>query len=514
MKNNIDNSIKIHSRLVFLSLLAVAFASFFIALRYFNTPTVSSGAMFNSGVDVLGAFVCAMLYFGCGNDSLDSSDESTKWFKCLILFTSLSFLNNTVLWYFTGSETYGRYCLLLYSITKWFDFSLVLFFYLYVRSTLEFRDSVLVRWLNRAISLLLIPMAVLILVNLFAPVCFSVDELGIFRKESLYWLVDLYLIIVAPLTAFLILHCDASRRQKTVAFSFIFIPIVHYIATGGVQGYSTQYGSVLISMILMYCILFGDRSKRLTATQTELKTATLIQEAMLPNIFPAYPDRPEFDLYASMDAAKAVGGDFYDFFLIDDDHLCIVIADVSGKGVPAALFMMVSKVILQSCAMLGKSSAEILNKANEAICSNNETNMFVTVWVGILEISTGIITAANAGHEYPILMKDGEFSVLKGRHGLVIGGMEGVVYKDYQIKLEPGDKLFLYTDGVPEATNKDLKMFGMDRMLDVLNDNRSASSTEILVKMKEALDGFANGADQFDDITMLCIGYNGPDAVQ
>ena len=513
MENKINSINTIRSRLGFLGLLAVSFANFFIALSYFSSTTVSSGAMFNAGVDVLGAFVCAMLYFGCEGDNLDSSDESTKWFRCLILFTSLSFLNNIVLWYLTGNETYGKYCLLLYSITKWFDFSLVLFFYLYVRATLEFKDSVLVRWLNRAISLLLIPMAVLILVNLFVPVCFKVDELGSFTKGSFYWLIDLYLMIVAPLTSFLILHCDVSKRQKAVAFSFIFIPIVHYIATGGVQGYATQYGSVLISLILMYCILFGDRSRKLASTQTELRTATLIQDAMLPNIFPAFPDRPEFDLYASMDTAKEVGGDFYDFFLIDNDHLCMVIADVSGKGVPAALFMMVSKVILQSCAMLGQSSADILNKANEAICSNNETNMFVTVWVGILEISTGTITAANAGHEYPVLMKDGEFKVLKGRHGLVIGAMDGVVYKDYQIKLEPGDKLFLYTDGVPEATNKDLKMFGMDRMLTVLNSNKDASSTVILGKMKEALDEFVSGADRFDDITMMCIGYNGADHV-
>lgn len=509
----IDNRKTTLSRLGFGAMLAVGFVNFFLALRFFVSPSVSSGAMFNCGVDVLGAFVCAMLYFGCMGDNLESNDETSTWFRCLILFTGFSFLNNEVLWYLTGNEVYGKYCLLLYSVAKWFDFSLVLFFYLYTRATLDFEDSVLVRWLDRAISMLLIPMAALILLNLFVPVCFSVDELGAFKKETFYWLVDLYLIIVTPLTMFLLLHCNASRRQKAVAFSFIIIPIVHYVATGGVQGYATQYGSVLISLILMYCIIFGERSQKLASTQTELNTATAIQEAMLPTIFPAYPERPEFDLYASMDAAKEVGGDFYDFFLIDDDHLCMVIADVSGKGVPAALFMMVSKVILQSCAMLGQSSADILNRANEAICSNNETNMFVTVWVGILEISTGTITAANAGHEYPVLMKDGEFKVLKGRHGLVIGGMEGVVYKDYEIKLESGDKLFLYTDGVPEATDNDLKMFGMDRMLEVLNENKDASSTEILGKMKEAINDFVNGADRFDDITMLCIGYKGTGAV-
>ena len=148
---------------------------------------------------------------------------------------------------------------------------------------------------------------------------------------------------------------------------------------------------------------------------------------MLPHIFPPFPNRKEFDLYASMDPAKEVGGDFYDFFLIDDDHLGIVMADVSGKGIPAALFMMVSKVILQSCAMLGRSAGEILTKTNEAICSNNQAGMFVTVWVGILEISTGKLTAANAGHEYPALRRaNGSFELFRDKHGFVIGGMPGM----------------------------------------------------------------------------------------
>ena len=186
---------------------------------------------------------------------------------------------------------------------------------------------------------------------------------------------------------------------------------------------------------------------------TELALATRIQADMLPNIFPAFPDRTDFDIYATMDPAKEVGGDFYDFFLIDDDHLCMVMADVSGKGVPAALFMMASKIILRNNAMMGKSPAKILGPTN-AICSNNQEEMFVTVWLGILEISTGKLTAANAGHEYPVMKRpDGRFELLKDKHGFVVGGMEGVKYKDYELQLEPGAKLFLYTDGVPEATD-------------------------------------------------------------
>ena len=243
---------------------------------------------------------------------------------------------------------------------------------------------------------------------------------------------------------------------------------------------------------------------------TELSLATRIQAAMLPPIFPPFPGRPEFDIYATMEPARKVGGDFYDFFLVDDDHLCMVMADVSGKGVPAALFMMVSKIILQSCAMLGKSAAEILTKTNEAICSNNQEEMFVTVWVGILEISTGTLTAANAGHEYPVLKKpDGTFELIKDRHGLVIGGMEGTRYREYQLQMEPGAKLFLYTDGVAEATDAQNQLFGTDRMIEALRRAEDGTPEEILQSVDHAVKEFVGDAPQFDDLTMLCIHYIG-----
>ena len=244
---------------------------------------------------------------------------------------------------------------------------------------------------------------------------------------------------------------------------------------------------------------------------TELNMANQIQSSMLPHIFPAFPTRSEFDIYASMDPAKEVGGDFYDFFLIDDDHLCMVIADVSGKGVPAALFMMVSKAMLKNNALSGRSPGEILALTNDTICSNNKMQMFVTVWLGILEISTGRITAANAGHEYPAVLQDGCFSLLHDKHGFIIGGMEGMKYKEYEIQLHPGDKLFLYTDGVPEATDSENKMFGPDRMLTALQKAKDAEPDRILEAVREAVEGFVRDAEQFDDLTMLCVEYKGPE---
>ena len=257
-----------------------------------------------------------------------------------------------------------------------------------------------------------------------------------------------------------------------------------------------------------------EKVMRITAEKerisTELNMAARIQASMLPHSFPPFPDRKEFDLYASMDPAKEVGGDFYDFFLIDNDHLCLVMADVSGKGVPAALFMMVSKVILQSCAMLGRSAGEILTKMNEAICSNNQVEMFITVWVGILDISTGRLTAANAGHEYPALMRaEGDYELFKDKHGFVIGGMAGIEYKEYELQMNPGDKLFLYTDGVPEATDRDGALFGTARMLNALNEMKDGSPEQVLKYVRRAVDGFVKEAEQFDDLTMLCLEYKG-----
>ncbi len=240
----------------------------------------------------------------------------------------------------------------------------------------------------------------------------------------------------------------------------------------------------------------------------ELSLAARIQSDSLPNVFPAFPDRKEFDIFASMTPAKEVGGDFYDFFLIDDDHLCLLIADVSGKGIPAALFMMSAKSIFSNNAMKSKSPAEILANSNNEICMRNTEDMFITVWLGILEISTGRLLAANAGHEYPILRgKDGLFRLLNDNHGPVIGGFEGLRFTDYELKLESGSKLFLYTDGVPEATDVSSHMFGEKRLVDALNVDPEATPEVLLGNVRDAVDGFMKDAEQFDDLTMLCLEY-------
>ncbi|WP_297212036.1 ATP-binding SpoIIE family protein phosphatase [uncultured Flavonifractor sp.] len=238
----------------------------------------------------------------------------------------------------------------------------------------------------------------------------------------------------------------------------------------------------------------------------ELDVARNIQASMLPCIFPPFPQREEFSIFAAMDPAKEVGGDFYDFFLVDDDHLALVMADVSGKGVPAAMFMVIAKTLLKNAAQTGMSPKAVLEKVNDQLCENNDAEMFVTVWLGILEISTGRLICANAGHEYPAIRRaGGEFELFRDRHGFVLAGMEHARYREYELDLSGGDMLFVYTDGVAEATDSQEQLYGTDRMLAALNRCRNVGCEELLRDVRADIDAFVGEAPQFDDITMLAL---------
>ena len=263
--------------------------------------------------------------------------------------------------------------------------------------------------------------------------------------------------------------------------------------------------------------LYTENLKTVTAEKerigAELNVATQIQADMLPRIFPAFPQNKEFDLYASMTPAKEVGGDFYDFFLLDDDHLALVIADVSGKGVPAALFMVISKTLIKNRAMQGGTPAQILADVNNQLCEGNDSDMFVTCWLGILDLNTGVMTAASAGHEFPAICgPDRKFELLHDKHGFVLAGMEGARYRDYEIKLAKGGSIFVYTDGVPEATNSSGEMFGADRMLESLNRRADEKPDVFIQEVGSAALAFTGEAPQFDDITMVALTWNGKDS--
>ena len=241
----------------------------------------------------------------------------------------------------------------------------------------------------------------------------------------------------------------------------------------------------------------------------DLEIAKQIQQSALPSVFPPYPNRKDFSIYASMNAAKEVGGDFYDFYLVDENHLAFVVADVSGKGIPGAMFMMTSKTLIKSFAESGLPVHEVLTNVNTQLCQNNEAGMFVTAWMGILDLQTGLIKFANAGHNPPLVKhKDGSYEFLKGKVNFVLAGMDMVKYKEQELQLQPGDEIYLYTDGVTEAHNSNNELFGENRLLESLNSTKGMSVEDICKKVKEDVDAFVCDAEQFDDITMLCVQLN------
>ena len=241
----------------------------------------------------------------------------------------------------------------------------------------------------------------------------------------------------------------------------------------------------------------------------DLEIAKQIQQSALPSVFPPYPNRKDFSIYASMNTAKEVGGDFYDFYLVDENHLAFVVADVSGKGIPGAMFMMTSKTLIKSFAESGLPVHEVLTNVNTQLCQNNEAGMFVTAWMGILDLQTGLIKFANAGHNPPLVKhKDGSYEFLKGKVNFVLAGMDMVKYKEQELQLQPGDEIYLYTDGVTEAHNSNNELFGENRLLESLNSTKGMSVEDICKKVKEDVDAFVCDAEQFDDITMLCVQLN------
>ncbi len=280
---------------------------------------------------------------------------------------------------------------------------------------------------------------------------------------------------------------------------------------------------ILFTMIAIICTMIAERGRMAVFAQkaetektqrlaTELTLASDIQTNVLPNIFPVFPERKEISLHASMVAAKEVGGDFYDFFFVDDDHLALVMADVSGKGVPAALFMMVARTLIKNRTMLGGSPSEILRDVNNHLCEGNVAELFVTVWLGILELSTGKGVSANAGHEHPVLRRQGdEYALVVYRHSPAVAAMEDMEFREHTFEMQPGDSLFVYTDGVAEATDKNEELFGTDRMLDALNRDPDATPEQVLQNVIDGINDFVQGAEQFDDITMLALKYYGPE---
>ena len=457
--------------------------------------------LFDCGVDTIGALISAGLYYGC----MRQVGDGTRAFKTLNVFVSASFVVNFLLYFTMGAPGEEVYTFLFVLLSKLFDLAMIYFFYQYVRNTLGFEGK-LARLAEKAIPILLALECLVILSNLFCPTTFLVDEAGVYQATDASVLEDVALIVVSVATTILIIRCKRPLNQKVAGLTFILLPLLNYAMVGGTFGNASQYGMILVSLIIMYYIIFNDKSSKLAATQSELNMATEIQVNALPLISPEFTDGEEFELYASMNPAKEVGGDFYDFFMIDKDHLCVLIADVSGKGVPAALFMMTAKTMIKDYALTKDSTSATFTAVNARLCENNKAGMFATAWIGILDLRTRTLQYTNAGHNYPILIrKDQPCEELKKVHGLFLAGMEFTRYKQGELRLEPGDRLLLYTDGVVEAHDKTNGLYGMERLEAVLDGARDQTGEQTLGRIFDDVNEYAAGVPQFDDITMVVL---------
>lgn len=373
----------------------------------------------------------------------------------------------------------------------------------------------------------IIPITAFALICISTPwthLVFKMTETGKVQEMVLFGtLFDglLYFYVFSPIImAIYFLTIGKKRRPENgeiPASMFVFcimIPILYWLEVlllgDELVGYENL--SLPVSIALVYLVtnvstqsVLKSRAK-VEAIETDLRIAAKIQTDALP------PTTPEFDKYLNIDmkcclnTAKEVGGDFYDYFFIDKNRMCFLIADVSGKGTPAALFMMTAKTIIKDYALIKESTSEILNEANVRLCENNKESMFATVWIGILDIRTMTLQYTNAGHNYPILQRKGKgCEELETVHGLMLAGFETTQYKQSEIHLEKGDRLLLYTDGATEAHNKNNELYGVEKVEKMLEDTRDCSGEETLNKMIDDINSFAKGVSQFDDITMVII---------
>lgn len=386
-------------------------------------------------------------------------------------------------------------------------------FWRYVVSYLGVENPGIKRF-NIILSSGLLIAVIIRLFNIMFGYYFYIKPDGHYQRGDYFVFSNLYAYATMVLT--LVLVYLARKRFKkyqiVILYMYAFFPLAIGILSVFTFGLSLSSPVIMLVLLLMYCILTVIQSRERSVSENELQMANAIQEGMLPHIFPPYPERTEFDLYASMNPAKIVGGDFYDFYMPDTDHLVVTIADVSGKGIPAALMMMVTKTLLKNRGLSDfDDCSKILTSVNNQLCENNELDMFITVWVAVLTLSTGELRYANAGHEYPAIKhKGGKFELIKDHHSPPLGCMENIPYKEESIMLNPGDIVYVYTDGVTEANNSNHELFGEKRMLKALDLPCDGDMILLNKNICDSINRFIDGYQQFDDITMLNFKYNGP----
>ena len=487
-------------------LLVVALAELHIR----DVDSLESIRAMNAGMDFIAMLIGLIILICCYID-MQRGGVDYRFFRYLVEVTYIGLFTDLSAWMMKDQPEFW----LLNRIDNSIFFLVmpftVFFYWHYTIQIIGKEDS----WIGRFefwLRVGLVLEVVLCVINFWMGFFFTVDHNGSYKRGELFPFFMLFIVLAGTAEIILVIrHRKQLKMRQIIAFAvYVGTPFPVILISIFVYGLSLNYIVCMLDTLLMYCILNVEQGREKMVVEKELATAKSIQAGVLPHHFPLFPERKEFDIYASMDPAKEVGGDFYDVFMIDDDHLALVIADVSGKGIPASLFMLIAKTLIKNGAQMGGTPAEILTYVNQQLLDGNEAKMFVTVWLGILTISTGHVIEVNAGHEKPVIYTSGgRFELLRRKHGFVCGARKKITYTDDEFDLSPGDMLFVYTDGVPEATNGNGKRYGEERMMEALNKNIGSTPEQLLKKMHEDVDSFVKSAEQFDDLTMLALTYYG-----
>lgn len=437
--------------------------------------------------------------------------DTTHYLIGLIIFTYVACVTDALAWIVQDEPEYITFNYIVNTVYYIAGIAEAFYFWKYTLTYLKAKNK-RIYIVNLLVNIGFSVSLGLIFLNLPLGFYFTVNSNGTYIRSQWNELSMVYslCLVILSLVVVVVERKQLNGLQIVAFFMYASGPLMVSVITLFVFGLSLNPATAMLSIVLMYCALNVTQGRERAVAENEMSIASSIQENVLPKTFPYLPERNEFDVYAIMKPAKEVGGDFYDFFMVDDTHLALVIADVSGKGIPAALFMMTGRTLIKNRVQAGDSLSVIMEDVNNQLCEGNVADLFITVWLCIVDLKTGECKAVNAGHEYPAVTSGGEYQFIKGQNSLAIALFEDSTFKEYEFKLNPGDFIFVYTDGVTEAMNEDDELFTKERLIDVLNDKPDKTAKETVDKVLVAIDDFVKDAEQFDDITMLSMVYFGP----
>ena len=461
----------------------------------------------STGIEMIGIAICSVLCYSCVQ-SMESVEDHVAVFIPQLIVCALALFFDEMAWLVQGLPEYHFINALVNALLHIMYHALGLLFFLYIQKNLNYK-SLLTEITNNLFVFAFYIFTILNILDIFFPIFFKVDSKGVYARASLYeWKSSIYVIII-PAYIEMMIKSKANLKTKVISNTLVVFPVLAEIVTRFHFGISLKPAAILVAIVLNFGVLISEREKKFAVTKNELGIASKIQTSLLPNIFPAFPDRTDFDIYAVTIPAKEVGGDFYDFFMVDDTHFAILMADVSDKGIGAALFMTIAKIIIKTRAQMGGSPAEIIEYADKRINEKNEAGLFVTVWFAIIDLETGHVECCNAGHDYPAFMLGNtEYKIEKDIHGMPVAFMRDMTFPEYSFELNDGDRIFLYTDGILDAKTTGGERYEKDRLLATLNAHKFSDDKAIIMSVRDSVTNFIGVEPQFDDMTMLSFTYH------